>query len=257
MTDIVDLSGKVVLVTGASRGIGAAIVRSVAEAGADVVIHCNQNRARAEALVESVGPARCHLVQADFMSLDSVEELWRQAVSWKGRIDVLVNNAAVQLWAGVDDPLSQWDEIFDTTLRVNVLAMARMTREAVLHFRGRGGGIVVGISSQAAHRGVTSPESLAYAASKAGIKAFMQSIARAFAADGVLAYIVAPGLVRTEMAEDFATRKGGEDALTATLAMREWVPPEDIANLVAFLATGKARHATGTTIDVTGATYVR
>ena len=257
MTDIVDLSGKVVLVTGASRGIGAAIVRSVAEAGADVVIHYNRNRERAEAIVESVGPERCHLVQADFMSLDSVADLWRQAASWKGRIDVLVNNAAVLLWAGVDDPLSQWDEIFETTLRVNVLAMARLTRAAVHHFRERGGGIVVGISSQAAHRGVTSPESMAYAASKAGIKAFIQSIARAFASDGVLAYIVAPGLVKTEMAEDFANRKGGEEALTATLAMREWVPPEDVANLVAFLATGKARHASGTTLDVTGATYIR
>ena len=73
----------------------------------------------------------------------------------------------------------------------------------------------------------------------------------------MLAYIVAPGLVKTEMAEDFANRKGGEEALTATLAMREWVPPEDVANLVAFLATGKARHASGTTLDVTGATYIR
>ena len=203
----------------------------------------------AEEVAKACPPGRVHIVQGDFKVLADVVRVWNEALAWKGRIDVLVNNAAVQLWAGVNDPDAQWDAVFDETLKINVLAMARLTREAVKHFVPRGGGAVISISSQAAHRGVTSPESLAYAASKAGIKAFMQSVARAFARQGVVAY--------TEMALDFAAHRGGVEKLTEGLVMKEWVPPEDVANFVAFLASGRARHASGATIDITGATYIR
>ena len=81
------------------------------------------------------------------------------------------------------------------------------------------------------------------------LKAMAQTIARNHAAEGVLSYIVAPGVVRTRMSEQAATSRGGEEALTATLAMREWVPPSDVAALVVFLATGRARHLTGATLE--------
>ena len=84
-----------------------------------------------------------------------------------------------------------------------------------------------------------------------------QTFARGYAKEGILAYIVAPGVVRTRMSEDFAATQGGEASVTAGLAMGEWVPPEDVGNLVAFLATGRSRHLTGATLDVNGATYVR
>ena len=254
---IVDLKGKTVLVTGAAGGIGAAIVRAVGEAGGNAIIHYRTHEDRAKELAKSLGAKRAHLIKADLESLDEATRLWRDAVAWKGRVDVLVNNAAVQLWAGVDAELATWDEIWRKTIQVNVLAMARICRDAVHHFRATGGGIVINLSSQAAHRGTTSPESMQYAASKAAIKAFTQSIARAFATDGILAYVVAPGLVKTEMALDFASHRGGVDKLTEQLVMREWVPPEDVANFIVFLATGKARHASGTTVDITGASYIR
>ena len=162
------------------------------------------------------------------------------------------------LWNGsIDMDLEVWDEVWRRTLQINVLAMARLTRAAVRHFRARGEGIIVTVSSQTAHRGVTNPDTAQYAASKAAIKAFTQSIASGYARDGILAYIVAPGVVRTQMSESFARTQGGEQAVTDRLVMREWVPPEDVAAVVAFLATGKSRHATGTTVDVTGATYIR
>lgn len=254
---IVDLKGKTVLVTGAAGGIGAAIVRAVGEAGGNAIIHYRSHGDLAQDLAKALGPKRSHLIQADLDNPDEAIRVWKEAVAWNGRVDVLVNNAAVQLWAGIDADLDTWDEIWRKTMQVNVLSMARICREALHHFKANGGGIVVNLSSQAAHRGTTSPESMQYAASKAAIKAFTQSIARAFAIDKVYAYIVAPGLVRTEMALDFASHRGGVDKLTEGLVMREWVPPEDVANVVVFLASGKARHASGTTIDVTGASYIR
>ena len=97
----------------------------------------------------------------------------------------------------------------------------------------------------------------AYGASKAAVHNATQTIARAHAADGILAYSIAPGVVRTRMSEDFAESMGGEEGVTAQLAMKEWVPPEEIAETAVFLATGKARHLTGATLDINGASYVR
>ena len=98
---------------------------------------------------------------------------------------------------------------------------------------------------------------LAYATSKAAVMATTKTIARHYSKDNILVYIIAPGVVRTRMSEDFAASVGGEEAVTAGLAMGEWVPPSDLANLVAFLSTGTCRHLSGATLDVNGATYIR
>ena len=121
-----------------------------------------------------------------------------------------------------------WDRVWAETLQVNVLAPARLLRNAVRHFRERGGGTVITVSSWAAQRGSTNPDTIAYAASKAAIRAATQTIARGCAKDNILAYIVAPGVVRTRMSEAFAATQGGEAAVSAGLATGEWVPPEDV-----------------------------
>ncbi|WP_174362869.1 SDR family oxidoreductase [uncultured Caballeronia sp.] len=252
------LENKTVLVTGASKGIGAAIAAALGEAGAHVIAHYGQDRAGAEHALASVPASRKHFVQADLKDLTAVEAMWDAAQAWRGRIDVYVNNAAIMLWHGgfeADD--TTWDAVWDETLAVNVLAPARLIRRAVKHFLAQRGGVLVTISSWAAQRGVTNPDTIAYAASKAAVRSMTQTVARAHARDGVLAYIVAPGVVRTQMSEAFAATQGGEDRITATLAMGEWVPPDDIGSLVAFLASGKVRHLSGATLDVNGASYVR
>lgn len=255
MTDLLD--GKTVLVTGASKGIGAAIARAAGAAGARVIAHYGSDRAGAEAALAAVPEARKTFLGADLHDLAAAERLWDAAEAWQGRIDVFVNNAAIMLWTGgVDDTDEAWDAAWAETLQVNVLASARLMRRAVKHFRGRGG-VLVTISSWAAQRGSTNPDTMAYAASKAAVKAATQTIARAYARQGILAYVVAPGVVRTQMSEAFAATQGGEEGITAGLAMGEWVPPDDIGELVAFLASGRARHLTGATLDVNGATYVR
>ena len=253
-----DLAGKTILVTGASKGIGAATAERLGRAGASVVAHYGADRDGAEAATRNIDPARKRLISADFSDLDAVESLWDEAEQWHGRIDVFVNNAAIMLFeGGPDAELDAWDRIWDRTLAVNVLAAARLLRRAVRHYLETGGGSVVTISSWAAQKGVTNPGNIAYGASKAAVHNLTQTIARAYAKDGILAYSIAPGVVRTRLSEQFAESQGGEGPITEGLAMREWVPPEDIAETVTFLASGVARHLTGATLDVNGASYIR
>jgi len=253
-----DLSGKCVLVTGASKGIGAAIARRMAEAGAHVVAHYGSDRAGAEEAVDGLDASKTLLVGADFSDLDSVEALWDEAARWRGRVDVLVNNAAIMLFeGGFDETTERWDEVWERTLQVNVLAAARLLRRAVLHYLDEGGGTIITLSSWAAQKGVTNPGTIAYGASKAAVHNATQTIARAHAADGILAYIIAPGVVRTRLSEGFAESMGGEEDVTQGLAMKEWVPPDEIAQTSVFLASGLARHLTGATLDINGASYVR
>lgn len=252
-----DLRGKVVLLTGASRGIGAATANALADAGADLIAHYATNRAGAEAACAGLPEDRRRLVQADLSRPGAARALWREAVAWRGRVDVLVANAAISVETPLDGPDEDWDAGWERIMRVNVLEPASLMREAVRHYRERGGGAIVTLSSWAAQRGSAIPQLGAYAASKAAIKALTQTIARNHAREGVLAYVVAPGIVDTEMSQISATHRGGIDAVNAMLAMGEMVQPEEVGRLVAFLAGGACRHLTGATVDINGATYIR
>lgn len=253
-----NLAEKTILVTGASKGIGAAIVRVLGAEGAHVIAHYGNDRAGAETATADIPPERKHLIAADLADTGAVDRLWREAQGWRGRVDVLVNNAAVmRIAGGIDDSQERWDEVWDEALAVNVLAPVRLMRHAVRHYREKGGGIIVTLSSWAAQRGPGNPALIAYASSKAAVLTATKTIARHHAKENILAYIVAPGVVRTQLSVDAAAAVGGEAVVTAGLAMGEWIPPEDLGQLVAFLSSGKCRHLTGATLDVNGASYLR
>ncbi len=253
-----DLSDKTILVTGASKGIGAATVKRLGQAGAFVVAQYSSDRDGAEEATQGIADSNKLLVEADFADLDQVETLWDSALDWRSSIDVLVNNAAIMLWdGGFEQPLDAWDAVWEKTMGVNVLAAARLLRRAVNHFKETDGGTIITLSSWSAQKGVTNPATIAYGSSKAAIQAATQTIARAFAKDGILAYVIAPGVVRTRLSEQFAATQGGEENITKALAMGEWVPPEEIGELIAYLAGGRARHLSGATLDVNGASYIR
>jgi len=253
-----ELAGKRILLTGASKGIGAETARVLGEAGASLIAHYGADEAGARAATAAIPDERKLLLQADLADLAAVERLWSEASAWQGGIDIFVNNAAVMLFdGGLDEDLPQWDRVWEESLQVNVMAPARLLRRAVREFRETGGGSIITISSWAAQRGVSNPATIAYAASKAAIKAATQTVARNYARENIYAYVVAPGVVRTRLSEQFARSQGGEDKVTAGLAMGRWVEPVEIAELVSFLCRGASPSLSGSTIDINGASYVR
>ena len=252
-----ELDGRVALVTGASGGIGSVTAAALGARGASVVAHYGANREGAEAAVSALPEERRLLVHADMTGVGASRPLFAEAVAWRGRVDVVVVNAATLLETPFEGSDETWDENWRQTMQVNVLEPVSLMREAVRHFLETGGGTIVALSSWAAERGSAIARLSAYAASKAALRNVAQTIARNHAQDGILAYVVAPGIVRTPMSEISAVARGGIDAVNAMLAMGEMVPPEEVAELIAFLSTGRSRHLSGATIDVNGATYIR
>ena len=249
----IDLSSRSVLVTGASRGIGAAAARAFAASGARVAVHCGRERERATALAAEIGGG-AEAFQADLSDAGACKGLWDEVVARFGRVHVLVNNAGVAFGSPLDAADEAWLCAWERTMAVNLTALAVLCRAAVGHFGAHGGGRIINVSSRAAFRGDT-PDYLAYAASKGGVVALTRSLARGFGKEGITAFDVAPGFTRTEMAQAFIDQYG-EDFAMKDVALPRLTEPGDIAPTLVFLASGLADHATGTTIDLNAGSYV-
>lgn len=251
----IDLSGRVALVTGASRGIGRALAEGLAQAGATVAVHYHRNRTAAEALATQLGQG-ARAFGADLADVAACRRLFETVVATYGRLDVLVNNAGVAIGAELDAPLETWQQAWERTMAINLRAPELLCRLAIQQFLQQGGGRIINIASRAAFRGDT-PEYMAYAASKGGLVALTRSIARNphLGRAGIRAFVVAPGFTRTDMAQDFIERYGPDIAL-GDIALERLTEPEDLAPLVVLLASGLADHATGCTIDVNAGSYV-
>jgi len=254
---VIELDGRIVLLTGASRGIGAATAGALGAAGASVIAHYGSHRKGAEEAVAAIPAAERLLLQADLSQPGAARTMWSDALAWRGRVHVVVVNAATMPTTPFEGAEAEWDEGWRQALQVNVLEPAALIRAAVGHFLDQGGGTLITLSSWAAQRGSAISSLAAYAASKAALANLTQTVARNYAKDGILAHVVAPGIVRTRLSEASAAARGGIEAVNAMLAMGEMVPPEEVAELVAFLATGTCRHLTGATIDLNGASNVR
>jgi NAD(P)-dependent dehydrogenase (short-subunit alcohol dehydrogenase family) len=249
----IDLTGRTVLVTGASRGIGRSLAEGLAEAGATVAAHFNHNRASTEALVEKLGH-EAGAFQADLADPASCERLFNEVVGTYERLDVLVNNAGIALKMPAGMSTDEWCEDWGRTMAVNLRAVELLSRLAIDHFQQHDGGRIINIASRAAFRG-DAPEYMSYAASKGGVVSLTRSIARAFGKAGICAFVVAPGFVRTEMAQEVIDEHG-EARVTSDLALDRLTEPADLTPLVVLLASGLADHATGGTFDVNAGSYV-
>jgi len=248
-----DLSDHTILVTGASRGIGRATALALADAGATVAVHYGQSRDAAAEVAEQCGHG-AQPIQADLTDLTATDQLFGSVVDALGPVDALVLNAGVAEPTPLEADTDDWHAAWTDTMHVNLRAPELLCRHALPHFRQHGGGRLVSIASRAAFRGDT-PAYMTYAASKAGLVALTRSVARGFGEDGVRAFTIAPGFVRTDMAQDFIDEYGEAHA-TSDLALNNLTVPEDVAPFVVFLASGQADHATGATIDVNAGSYV-
>lgn len=253
-----DFSEKVVLVTGGSRGIGAATVKEIASSGGSVIVHYRSNQEAAEKLRSDVGHDNCHLIRADLGDPGAAFGLWRDALQWKGKIDVVVNNAGVFLTEERTGSDEAWQEVWLRTLQINLISAADLSREAINHWlNAKVGGSIVNVASRAAFRG-DSPNHWSYAASKGAMVSLTKTLARAYSGNGIYTYGVAPGFVLTDMAQsEFDQDPTLRQRLISEIPYGEIAPAEEIANAICFFASGLATHATGQTLDVNGASYVR
>jgi 3-oxoacyl-[acyl-carrier protein] reductase len=246
---------RVVLITGAAGGIGAATARNLVAGGASVAIHDLRHDGRLAELAAELGGA-AHPLSADLSDPAAADTLWHEALAWRGHIDVLVNNAGIYEAASLDDELATWHAAWERTLAICLVAPAALCRAAISSFSEQpGGGVIVNLASRAAWRGEDA-DYWHYAAAKAGVVAMTKTIARQYGRRGVTAFAVAPGFVDTPFNAPAVAEHGMEMFVNDT-ALGEVAQPEDVANVIAFLASGKARHATGATIDVNSASYVR
>jgi 3-oxoacyl-[acyl-carrier protein] reductase len=229
-----------ILLTGSSRGIGAAIAKSMTGEGLNLV-----------------GQGTRSGIPADFADPSAPQALWQKALdALDGRIDVLINNAGVFESNPLDLDHEDWVAGWERTMRINLTASAELCRLAVRHWQTEGRpGRIVNIASRAAYRG-DSPAHWHYAASKAGMVGMTKSIARGYAAQGILAFAICPGFTMTGMAEDYVASRGG-DKLLADIPLGRVADPEEVAVLARFCALEAPPSMTGAVLDINGASYVR
>ncbi|MEO5972445.1 MAG: SDR family oxidoreductase [Sphingomicrobium sp.] len=231
-----------ILLTGASRGIGAAAFALLKSAGHQVAGHSSRG-----------GDG---LLAADLTDPDAPRRLWDEAVARLGSIDGLVNNAGIYEEVADDAPDAEWHAAWARTLTVNLQAAADLSRLAIAHFRSRAsGGRIVNVASRAAFRG-DSPAHWHYAASKAAMIGMTRTIARGYASENILAFAVAPGFTVTEMTAEYLSSRGG-DAIVADIPLGRVATAAEVAEAIRWLATEAPAAATGSVIDVNGASFVR
>ncbi|MES2135676.1 MAG: SDR family oxidoreductase [Pseudomonadota bacterium] len=232
-----------ILITGASRGIGAAAYDLLKRSGHDVVGHSTKG--------SDV------LIAGDLTGPEAPRNIWDTALDeLGGRVDVLVNNAGI--YEGVSDnaPDDEWHAAWTRTLTINLQSAADLCRLAVSHFLDRGdGGRIINIASRAAFRG-DSPQHWHYAASKAAMIGMTRTIARGYAAEGVLCFAVAPGFTVSEMTAEYLQGRGGAKII-ADIPLGRVASTDEVAEVIRWFAADAPASATGSVIDVNGASYVR
>ena len=256
-------SHLVALVTGGSRGIGSVVAMQLAQRGVRVALHYRNNRAAAESALAALAGTGHALVDADLGDPAATTRLWQRVIGIQGRVDLLINNAGEYL---MHPPLStdyaSWQSAWQRTIATNLHAPANLSLLAAQGMSARTGpidrnfgrGRIVNVSSRGAFRG--EPDAPAYGASKAGLNALSQSLAKALAPRAIYVYCVAPGWVATEMAETHLSGPGGA-AILEQHPLGRVNRADEVAAAIVYCALDAPAAMTGSIIDVNGASYLR
>lgn len=247
-----DLTDRVALITGASRGIGAETALRFGLAGARVAVNYNRGRDEAEEVARTIGDGRAVALGADMADPESIEAMIDAVVARWGRLDILVNNAAVYDFNQFErDDYDGWQRGWKRTFDVNVFGAANAAFLAMRVMRSHGGGKIINVASRAAFRGET--EFADYGASKAALVNLTRSIARGCAKDNIVASCVAPGFILTEMARGELEKH--YDDIVNQIPLRRVGTVDDVAAAILFLASPMADYLNGVTIDINGGSW--
>ena len=231
-----------ILITGASRGIGAAAYALLQKHGHRAVGHSTKG--------SDV------LIAGDLADPAAPRGIWETALAELGQIDVLVNNAGVYEAVADNSTDEDWRRVWARTMTINLQAAADLSKLAVCHFLDLGiPGRIVNVASRASYRG-DSPQHWHYAASKAGMVGMTKTIARGYASEGILCFAVAPGFTVSEMTAEYLQGRGGAQ-IVADIPLGRVASTDEVAEVIRWLATDAPASATGSVVDVNGASYVR
>jgi NAD(P)-dependent dehydrogenase (short-subunit alcohol dehydrogenase family) len=250
-----NLNGKVILVTGASRGIGRAIAIDLANHGAVIGVHYNQNTEEAKNTLGLLKSNDHFMIQGNFSKPDCAEKTISEVENKAGRIDMLVNNAGIFYEIDlVNISFDQWQKKWIETINTNLLSPVNLSFLAAKSMIKYKGGKIINISSRGAFRG--EPNAPYYGASKAGLNSFSQSMAKALAPYNIFVYSIAPGFVDTDMAAQYLQGEQGKQ-IKEQSPLNRVARSEEIASLVTYLCGENTEYLTGSIIDVNGASYLR
>jgi 3-oxoacyl-[acyl-carrier protein] reductase len=247
------LKGKNAIITGGSQGIGAAIALELAREGANVCLTYRKHEAEGQKFADEIRAMgrEALAVKCDIASFSEAESVVNAALAEFGDLHILVNNAGMN-WDGVSWKMSeeQWDRV----LEVNLKGYFNFTRHVAPLLKGQKYGKIINITSINGMRGKFGQSN--YSASKAGIIGYTKAVAKELGAFGVNVNAVAPGLIETAMLQQAEARDKIIDLAMGEIVLKRVGQPEDLANVVAFLASDKARHVTGEVIKVDGGQYI-
>ena len=250
-----NLNGKTILVTGSSRGIGRAIAIELANHGAIIAAHYNQNAVEARKTLSELRSNDHFMIQGDFSKTATAEKVIKEIEEKAGRIDILINNAGIFEEINFEEiNYEDWQKKWQDTIATNLISpvnLSFLTAKSMMKFDG---GKIINISSRGAFRG--EPNAPYYGASKAGLNSFSQSMAKALAPYNIFVYVIAPGFVDTDMVTPYLQGEHG-DQIRQQSPLNRVAKPEEIASLVTYICGDNTEYLTGSIIDVNGASYLR
>lgn len=247
----IDLSGLVALVTGGSGGIGQEISRTLARAGATVAIGYNQREDQARRIADSCGSSSFAL-KANLREPEECRTMVDSVIERCGKLDILVNNAAISEKDSVDTPYEEWLTHWRKCIDANLMSAVNLSYWALRHMKQRRTGRIVNISSRSAFRAET--EHIAYAVTKAALVNLTRCLARAHASDGIRVFAVAPGFIEAGMGLKGIAEN--EDHIRSEIPSGIIGSGQDVANAVLFLSSTLSDYMTGSTLDVNGGSYL-